>query len=229
MVYYPAMNRSIVLILLLAGLSLLACSLPSRLVALLDTPTPSASPTHSPTPTLSGTPPPTVSLTTTLTPIPSDTPTPTITPTQTATITSTPTATSTVIPPTLTPGPNEITSGQDVWRLVSIKTVNTIFAWGVDVNPFIFNHSPGSYRFLRLDFECVTGRSLIDLHNGAADDGLTLVYRREGYPDIYLVDSQGRQYPVGILGRCWLAATMPQGRSGFTLYFGDLPPFEPVQ
>jgi hypothetical protein len=237
-------------LLILAALALLACTLPSRVIALRFTPTPAPRLTHTRLPTLTRTPtvtrtlPPTVTPIETLTPTPTLTLTPSITPsptdTTTPTITSTPTATFTPIPPTatntvtpippsLTPGPNEITSGQDAWRLVSLKLVNTIFAWGVDVTPFIFNHSPWGYRFLRMDFECLTGRSLISLHDGTADDGLTLVYNRTGYPTIYVIDSLKRTYRVGVLARCWLAATVPYNSSGFTLYFDNLPPFKPVE
>lgn len=98
----------------------------------------------------------------------------------------------------------------------------------MDVTPYIFNKSPWSYRFLRIDFECLTGRSLISLHDGTADDGLTLVYNRKGYPTIYVIDRLEQQYRVGVLGRCWQAATVPAGSGGFTLFFDSLPPFKPA-
>ena len=76
-----------------------------------------------------------------------------------------------------------------------------------------------------MNFTCLTNRSLIDLLTGK-DLGLTLVHQRQGYADIYLIDSQGDQYPVNLIGECWLAATIPPASKDFTLYLPGLPPFE---
>lgn len=216
-----AMKRS--LLLLISALTLLACTLPARVSARFST-TATSIPASSPSATASKTRWPTITYTPsiTLTPV---LPTPTATPTP---IPPTATRTVTPVPPSLTPGVDEITSGADAWRLLSVSIVETIYAWSVDVTPYIFNSSPWSYRFLRMDFECLTGRSLISLYNSVKDDGLTLVYRRQGYPDIYLTDRQGRKHPVGILSRFWLAATIPADSRGFTLHFTHLPPFKPL-
>lgn len=236
-------NR-LILILVLPGL--LACSLATRAVdqiaALANTSTAyptltprrtfTARPTRTPTPGPSQTPTVTQTLTPTITPTATHTATPTQTPTSTATFTPIPptaTRTSTVIPPTLTGGPGLLTFGYDSWRLLSVQMLNEMEILGTIATPYTFNESPWSYRFLRLDFECTSGRSLIDYLAGRAGEtptGASYVHRRKGYENITLIDSQGNTYRVTNIGLCWLAAPVPAVSRGFTLYFDVFAPFK---
>jgi hypothetical protein len=214
---------------------LLSCSLPQRAVNLLVTPTFTRRPTRTATPTITQTLTPTITFTPTIThtSTPSDTPTQTTTPTTTSTpIPPTPTFTSTPIPPTWTRAPGHITVDQDAWRLIKFELVNTITEWSNTVTPFTFNRSPWNYRFARLDFECLTGRTLISLLGENPDPGFTFVYNRAGYPNVYLTYSAGlagarssRQSSVNMIGSCWLAATVPADSDDFMLFFDRLPAF----
>ncbi|MBN2548307.1 MAG: hypothetical protein JXB15_04050 [Anaerolineales bacterium] len=221
------MRRTASWIAFLAVLSL-ACrifSLPLRAGA-TPIPTPSAAQAigelrkFTPTATLTYTP----SLSPTLTPTHTPSPTPTLTPTRTSTRTPTPTWSLTPVPPSLTPAPGQITSGQDVWQLTAVENTVWLTVVGETVSPYEYNDSPSSWVFVVLRFACLTDRTLIDLLLGQ-DYGLTFAYQRQGYPDIYLVDQLGQKRLVSMIGDCWLAATAPPGPRSYTLFLPGLPPF----
>lgn len=219
----PVTSKRWLLFLLLA-LLLLSCSLPTVAISrILYTPTPT--PTATATLTLTPSPTATFTRTPTLThtPTPTDTPTPTpITPT--ATRTNTPSATP--LPPTITPGINEITSGQDAWRLLLVDTPQTIEMHGIYFPGKDGVYMP-NYLFLRLNFECRTQTTLLNLYTGA-DKGLLYAARPDGIPDLTILDPAGNIYPVVLVGPCWLAAPLPKPRlipGEYTLRFQNLPEF----
>ncbi len=193
--------------------------MPNRLGDILrtDTPTPTITATLTATPT------------STLTPTPS--PVPTSTPRPTASHTPTPvfptsTPTRTAPPPSLTPAANQMTSGQDIWELTSVEYPDYISAIGRVFSPPTQSDPLPSYVFLRLNFACASGSSLIELYTGQ-DLGLTFIYKQNGYSDVFIEDYQGHRYLVTLIGSCWLAAPMPSVRaedSYFTLHFQSLPP-----
>jgi Tol biopolymer transport system component len=120
-----------------------------------------------------------------------------------------------------------MTSGQDVWQLTSVEYPNYITAIGRVFSPPARQDSLPSYGYLRLNFDCASDTSLIELYTGQ-DMGLTFIYRPDGYPDVYIEDFQGRRYLVSLIGSCWLAAPMPQASpedSYYSLHFQSLPPF----
>ncbi|MFC1879325.1 hypothetical protein ACFLZW_05375 [Chloroflexota bacterium] len=236
------------LLLVLAAFLLLGCSLTSRIGQYLR---PSQTPTVIAVDKISSTPWPDLTLlpptlrTPTHTAQPSATITPTPTNTATATNTSTPTLkpptatftrtpTQTAIPPSLTPGPNQITAGQHIWTLISIELVPKITVWDVTFPPSQHSGVSAEYQFLRINFECTTGEPLTNLLSGdellSAETmlldqslGTTFVHNPQGYPDIYILDIQDQQYPVTLYGGCWLAAAAPTSED-FTLFFRDLNP-----
>ena len=116
-------------------------------------------------------------------------------------------------PPTLTPGPGEITNGSNIWRLKSVDFPAYISMFGMRFAPPLRKEPAPAYVFMRLNFECTTGASLIQLYSGK-DMGLTFVFKEIGYPDIFIEDLQGHKYLVTLLGTCWLAAPIPSARAG---------------
>ncbi len=195
--------------------------MPNRIGEALRTPTPSRTSTSTPSPTLT----PTASATATLTPSPS--PSPTFTPTPTPP-TPTPRPPATLQPPTLTPGPNQITFGQDFWQLVSLETPDHITAIGRVFYPPASRSPQLPYVFLRMNFNCASGKSMIQLYTGK-DMGLTFIYRPDGYSDVFVEDYQGYRYLVNLIGACWMAAPVPRNtleKRYFTLHFKNLPPLE---
>jgi hypothetical protein len=198
-----------------------ACNMPNRLGELLRTPTPTFTQTATSTTT------PTSMVTPTSTPRPTSTPTSTATQTPTQSSPS-PTITETPVLPSLTPAPNQMTSGQDVWQLTSVEYPDYITAIGRVFSPPARDDSLPSYGYLRLNFDCTSNTSLIELYTGQ-DMGLTFIYKPDGYPDVYIEDFQGRRYLVTLIGSCWLAAPMPQASpedSYYSLHFQSLPPFK---
>jgi Tol biopolymer transport system component len=128
--------------------------------------------------------------------------------------------------PSLTPAPNQLTSGQDVWQLVSVEYPDYITAIGRVFSAPAKSDKLPSYGYMRLNFDCTTGTSLIELYTGQ-DMGLTFIYKPDGYPDVYIEDYQGHRYLVTLIGSCWLAAPMPQASpedSFYTLHFQSLQP-----
>lgn len=69
-----------------------------------------------------------------------------------------------------------------------------------------------------MEFECVTGPSLIALMD-LKEYGLTFVHRKDGYPDIWLEDENQEIYPVNMIATCWLAAVVPPDIQSVTLYY----------
>ncbi len=202
------------------ALIVLGCNMPNRIGDFFRTPTPSQTPTF--TPTLTSTP--------TRTSQPTFTFTPSLTPTYTSTPgrpSPTPSPTVSPLPPTLTPGPNQISSGQHFWQLVSLDFPSYISAIGRVFYPPTRRDPVLSYVYLKMNFNCASGRSLIHLYTGE-DLGLTFIYRPDGYSDVFVEDLQGNRYLVNLIGACYLAAPLPRSRMedpGFTLHFKSLPPF----
>lgn len=221
------MNRTPIFIAILALLGL-SCQIFSLPLSQAEAPIPTPSAARAigelrkltPTATLTFTP----TLSPTVTPTQTLTSTPTATPTRTSTRTPTPTWTATPIPPSLTPAPGQITSGQDVWQLTSVENTVWLTVIGETVSPYEFNDSPSSWVFVVLRFACLTSRTLIDLLI-QQDYGLTFAYQRQGYADIYLVDQLGQKFPISMIGDCWLAATVPIGPRSYALFLPGLPPF----
>ncbi|MEW5871278.1 MAG: hypothetical protein AB1894_18545 [Chloroflexota bacterium] len=217
------------LLLFLALLSLLACNLTGQ-----ATPAAQEKPGKLPTRTLRATRTPT--FTPTLTATATQTATATITPTATHTATSTPTLTvtpvptrthtptRTPIPPTLTPGPLQITRGQQAWTLIEAKFTTQVNVLGTETSPQLYDDSPGGWVFYYLEFRLDTGASLVSLLS-QDELGLSFMHNRQGLPGAFFLDSLGERFPVKLVGENWLAAPMPPGHSGFVLYIADLPPF----
>jgi len=215
-VHSPRLLPLILLIIVSFG-----CNMPNRVGELLRTPTPSQTPTSTPT----------------LTPVPTLTFTPSVTPSLTPTSTSTSTPTpatptlrpsATLPPPTITPGPNQITFGQNAWQLVSLEEREKIIAIGRVFYPPARRAPLLPYSYLRMNFNCKSGRSLIQLYTGK-DMGLTFIYKPGGYSDVYVEDYQGNRYLVNLIGACWLAAPVPWSqleKQYFTLHFQSLPPLQ---
>ncbi len=216
LLYKPAGIGLFTPALLLAAVFLLSCIAPDRIIRWIQTPTPTPTNTLTPTP----------SPTSTRTPRPTNTSTATPSPTPTVSFVST--RTNTPQPPTVTPGHNEITNGSNVWRLTLVDFPAYISVFGQRFAPPLRKNPLQAYVFIRLNFECATGASLIQLYTGK-DMGLTFVFKEIGYPDNYIEDAQGQKYPITLLGSCWLAAPIPSTRMQdevFVLHFKDQPPFE---
>jgi hypothetical protein len=233
-----------VICLVILCLASLGCNLVSQAVGLARTPTPSPTLTYTPTrfPTRTLTPSPTQTIipsetatpTASFTPTPTNTftPSPTFTPSNTPTFTPIPTSTSTPtrtpVPPTFTAGPNMLVDGRETWKLTSIEMVPEITVLGYVYPPWWFIRGPASsYLFLRLNFECTTGKTLLSLLTGE-DMGLTYVHNKDGYENVYVIDNMGRKYLVMIIATCWLATPVQSTSRGFILYFNHLPPFKPT-
>ena len=121
-----------------------------------------------------------------------------------------------------------MTSGQDVWQLTSIEYPDYITAIGRVFSPTARSDLLPSYGYLRLNFNCASDTSLIELYTGQ-DMGLTFIYKPDGYTDVYIEDFQGHRYLVSLIGSCWLAAPMPQASpedSFYSLHFQSLPPLK---
>jgi len=203
----------------LVFLLIISCSLPGKLIEIIRTPTslPTHTLTQSPTETLT----PTQEFTSTTTQTPS--PTPTHSPTVR---TPSPTPSQTPIQPTITPGSNQIVSGQDIWTLTSvdfpkyISTVAQVFYPTTGKKPLI------SYVYMRAIFDCTTNKSLLEQYTGY-DMGLTFVHRFNGYSDVYFQDYRGSKILVTLMGSCWLAAPIPITEirnTSYILYFQHLNP-----
>jgi hypothetical protein len=89
--------------------------------------------------------------------------------------------------------------------------VAKVFYPSVHKNPMM------SYVYLRLNFDCTTGRSLIELYTGI-DMGLTFVHRPNGYADVFLQDYRGSRDLVTLMGACWLAVPIPRTQMESTDY-----------
>jgi len=221
---HPKLRGLIWFLLAACSLITLSCSLPFRFADLTGLKT---------------------SATTTRTPYPSVTPTPSFTPTfsltpsatrtkfPTATVTSSPVApsptpSSTSIPPTLTPGFNQIASGQSSWRLTSFEFTHTLKPLGFEVSPS-WQGYPLNYDFLLLNFECTTGDSLVSLYTDGQDLGVAFIHRPQGYQDVFIRDSQGVKYAISMIASCWIAVPVhpEMKKSNYALlFFKNLPPFE---
>jgi hypothetical protein len=111
-----------------------------------------------------------------------------------------------------------------VWTLSSIEFKSEIVLWGsYTVYPVWRNNIPEGYVFLQANFECTTNQSLVSLMT-EEDLGLTIVRKPAGYPDIFLQDENGQNYPVTIVGSCWLAAPVPGMGHEYSLHFKDFLP-----
>jgi TolB protein len=200
----------------------LMCIFPNRLLRLITTSTETLLPAVSQTQPLTAT--------RTPSPIPEITITPSVTPSPQGVYSSTITEAVTITepPPTLTPEANQITSGYEIWQLEDVEFPPYITSLGRLYSPPTRRDPFPAYVFIRLNFECKTGESLIQLYSGE-DIGLTFVHKQIGYPDLSIEDLQGHKYLVTLLGACWLAAPIPRTsiRDGvYILNFKDLPPFK---
>lgn len=200
----------------------LACAILAPLSEAASTPTASATLVRRPTNTLTRTATRTVSPTTSFTP--SNTPTPSSTWTATPTYTFTPrpsrtnTPSRTPIPPTFTPAPNQITRDYDAWQLTGIELRSKVSFLGTPITPQQYNRSPGGYLFLVMEFECLTGPSLIALFD-LKEYGLTFVHRKDGYPTLWLQDERERIFPLNIIATCWLASVVPPDVQSVNLFY----------
>jgi len=123
--------------------------------------------------------------------------------------------------------PNELAAGEKVWKLVSVDYPDYITALGRVYSPPTRRDPFPAYVFMRLNFQCTSGNSLIQLYMGQ-DLGLNFTHKQAGYSDISIEDHQGRRYLVTLLGACWLAAPIPRTRAGdghFILNIRGQPPF----
>lgn len=216
LLYKPASIRLFTPSLLLASFFLLSCNTPDKIIHWIQSPTPMSinieTPTSSPI----------------FTHTPSLTSTPTVTKSLTPTISFTSTRTNTPQLPTITPGPNEMTNNTDVWKLTSVDFPAYISVFGQRFAPPLRKNPSQAFVFIRLNFECTTRTSLIQLYTGK-DLGLTFVFKEIGYPDILIEDGQGQKHHVTLLGSCWLAAPIASNRTQdgvFVLHFKDQSPFQ---
>jgi TolB protein len=200
----------------------ISCIFPNRLLRLITasttTPIPSATSFQRSAVTLSPSPTPKPTLVPTMTPSPQGTSASTVT--KTVAITQ--------LSPTLTPELDQITSGQEIWQLENVDFPPYITSLGRLYSPPTRRDPFPAYVFIRLNFTCKTGESLIQLYSGG-DIGLTFVHKQIGYPDLSIEDLQGHKYLVTLLGTCWLAAPIPRTsiRDGYyILNFKDLPPLK---
>jgi Tol biopolymer transport system component len=204
----------------LAGFQIIACSLPAYLLNWDHQGPKAATPTQEPTFTITSSPTPTQTLT------PSPFPSPTFSPISSNTSTYAPTPSPT--PTSITPGPNQLVVDQKIWQLESVDTPSYISALNRLYSPPKRSDPSPAYVFLRMNFECRTGQSLIQAYSGS-DMGLTFVHKQSGYSDISIQDLQGHKYLVTLLGACWLAAPIPKSRAQdghFSLNFKDLNPIQ---
>jgi len=121
-----------------------------------------------------------------------------------------------------------LTSGQDSWRLSSIDYPAHISIFGKVFYPPKNKIPLLSWQFIRLNFECTTGKSLLTLYTGK-DMGLTFINHQSGYGDVYLEDYQGAYYPATLIGACWLAVPAPINvveENRFALHFQELQPLD---
>lgn len=207
-------------IFILACISLLSCNFPGRILRILQTPTYTPTITHTATPTS----------TATFTPLPTITSTPTILVSPTLSLSLTPSFTPGSMPtlPTRTPAPNQITNSSETWDLKSVDYPPYITVIGRLYSPPTRRDPFPAYVFIRMNFTCTTGDSLIKLYAGQ-DMGLTFIQKQNGYPDLSIEDQQGHKYLVTLLGPCWLAAPIPAtlAKAGyFILNFKNMPPFK---
>lgn len=108
-----------------------------------------------------------------------------------------------------------------MWELTSLELTRTVEALDTTVTPQIYNGAPGGDVFLRMNFDCLTGSTLIRLFT-LEDFGLTFVHKRDGYAHIFLRDIRGRTFHVNMIGECWLAAVVHPDSIGFTLFYNGL-------
>jgi Tol biopolymer transport system component len=205
---------------ILACISLFSCNFPGRLLRLFQTPTYTPTATNTATPTS----------TSTLTPLSIFTITSTLsaTPSLTPSISSSPTSGPTPTLPTLTPAPNQITNGDEIWDLKSVDYPAYITVFGRLFSPPTRRDPFPAYVFMRMNFSCTTGDSLIKLYTGQ-DMGLTFTHKQTGYTDLSIEDLQGHKYLVTLLGTCWLAAPIPSTLANegyFILNFKNMPTFK---
>jgi hypothetical protein len=99
-----------------------------------------------------------------------------------------------------------------------MELTKTVVALDTTVTPQIYNGAPGGYVFLRMNFNCLTGSTLIRLFT-LEDLGLTFVHQRDGYAHIFIRDFLGRSFPVNMISECWLAAVVPPDTRGITLFY----------
>jgi hypothetical protein len=123
-----------------------------------------------------------------------------------------------------------LTNGQDSWQLTSVEFVPYISINGHLYYPAVARKTgpERSYRFMRLNFDCTSGKSLITQYAGM-DMGLTYINRPLGYSDVFINDYQGRSFLSTLIGACWLAVPVPYQRlqeSRFSLHFQSFPPLD---
>ena len=216
----PSLLRAFGRIYILVCISLLSCNFPGRILRLLQTPT--FTPTVTNTATLTST--------STFTPLPTVTKTPTRSATATLipSFSPSPTKGPTATLPTLTPAPDQITNGDEIWDLKSVDYPAYITVFGRLFSPPTRRDPFPAFVFMRMNFSCSTGDSLITLYSGQ-DMGLTFTHKQAGYPDLSIEDLQGHKYLVTLLGTCWLAAPIPSTLANegyFALNFKNMPQFK---
>jgi hypothetical protein len=117
-----------------------------------------------------------------------------------------------------------LSTGEDSWRLLSFEILKEIDILGYAITP-VWQNYPITHNFLFLKFECISGKSLIELFTGK-DMGLTFIHNANGYQDVYILDTNGKRHPITMLGDCWMAAPVAPDTHGLTLQFMNMPPLE---
>ena len=142
----------------------------------------------------------------------------------TETLTSTKEAKSNVTQTPQGNGKNYLISGTDKWRLTSTEISRQIDVLGYTISP-VWQDFPNNYKFLLLRFDCVTGKSLIELYTGE-DMGLTFIHDSDGYSDIYVTDNFGERHFATMIGDCWISFLIQPENHGFMLFFLNLDPVD---
>jgi Tol biopolymer transport system component len=127
-----------------------------------------------------------------------------------------------ITPTTPKTNTSELKSGQDIWRITSTEITRQIIVLGYTISP-TWQDFPITYNFLTINFECVTGKSLIELYT-KKDMGLTFIHDADGYSDIYVTDHLGEKHLATMIGDCWISIPLLPEKHGFTLFFSNLDP-----
>ncbi|HLO32185.1 MAG TPA: hypothetical protein VK249_23755 [Anaerolineales bacterium] len=113
-----------------------------------------------------------------------------------------------------------MTNGTDQWQLSAVSFQDTLDQNGKAVMP-----SDESQTFLRVDFECTSGASLVNLYTGSKvqSSGFGVP---GGIPDVYVTDSTATRYLAILIENCSVVVPVSKSSQGFKLYFKDLLPIK---
>ena len=111
-----------------------------------------------------------------------------------------------------------LTNGTDRWQVTSVIFQDTADNSGEPIIP-----SDKTQTFLRVDFDCSTGKSLLELKFSFK---MQSFYVPGGIPDVYVMDSSGTKFLAVMIENCSITVPVSKDSKGFTLHFMDLQPIE---